>query len=74
MIAMYNKEEDILKMYKWKCGFQLRPEDIPCPDKFLDKPSLILHLKFGHGITGIRDVSIPKSELMPAIRSISFRR
>lgn len=70
----YDKERDILKMYKWKCGYTKNEGDQPCRIKFLDKPSLILHLKIVHGITGIRDVSLPKSELNTAIKFIQIPR
>jgi hypothetical protein len=68
----YDKEADLLKMYKYKCGFEYENGYI-CPIKFMDKPELILHLLYQHGIK-VKDVSLPKSDLAPAIRSINIVR
>ena len=55
---MYDKNQDILNMYRWKCGYSITPDSAPCPVKFVSKPQLILHLRMVHGIV-VKDLELP---------------
>jgi hypothetical protein len=65
----YDKESDILNMYKWKCGWDY-PDGSKCPVKFMDKPSLILHLQMVHAYIA-KDLRIPAQDLK-VIRNIQI--
>lgn len=65
-------DHELLNTYKWKCGYQRTPENTPCQSRFISKPELILHLSISHGIRGIKDVTLPKSSLARAVRSIEI--